>query len=613
LAALLLGTLALSCGGTLGSSTSKQIYINQVGFEPASRKMVVYESQSLAPLTFTLLDETGKTVKTGTSVVKGNDRDSDESLHWIELSDVTTEKSGYQIQIDGERSVPFKIDRRLYQSLKYDALEYFYYNRSGVPIALPWAKDFKWTRPAGHLSDAKVGCIGHSCAYTLNVLGGWYDAGDYGKYVVNGGIALWTLFNLYERTQNYGTKLDDFGDGKLGIPENNNGIPDILDEARFEMEFLLKMQVPEGQRLAGMAHHKIHDRSWSALGRTPAEYSDQRDLYPPSTTATLNLAATAAQCVRLYKTFDPAFSERCRIAAARAWNAANEHPKLYASPLSKDGGGPYQDDDASDEFYWAAAELYVSLDQEKLLHFLRKSPHFLKAPATVNHEHVVHFSSMTWQSTATLGTLTLAMVKSRLPSEDLSNARLAIVRTADKYLEQIEHQGFRVPMKPGSDKHYPWGSNSFVLNNAIILGVAADLSHQSKYRQGVLEAMDYLLGRNPLGFSYISGYGTRFLENPHHRFWAHQKGRRCPTPPPGAIAGGPNSKLPDPISKRLGRCPVQKCYVDHLDAWGVNEVAINWNAPLAWVTAYLDDEFKSDQVTHFNARNVVESEYQFPE
>jgi endoglucanase len=105
--------------------------------------------------------------------------------------------------------------------------------------------------------------------------------------------------------------------------------------------------------------------------------------------------------------------------------------------------------------------------------------------------------------------------------------------------------------------------------------------------------MDYLLGRNPLGFSYVSGYGTHFLKNPHHRFWAHQKGSRCPTPPPGAVAGGPNSKLPDPVAKRLGGCPLQKCYVDHVDAWGENEVAINWNAPLAWVAAYLDDSAKA--------------------
>jgi len=338
-----------------------------------------------------------------------------------------------------------------------------------------------------------------------------------------------------------------------------------------------------------MVHHKIHDRGWSPLGHTPAERSDQRDLYPPSTAATLNLVATAAQCTRLFQSAIPELSARCRVAAIRGWNAANEHPALYASPLSKNGGGPYDDDDVSDEFYWAASELYITLGDEKLLAHLRRSPHFLKVEYETKQEHVRHHTSMTWQSTATLGTLSLAMVPNQLPATELAVARQAIQACASKYVDTIEKQGFRVPMKPGSNGHYPWGSNSFVLNNALIMGVASDLSHETKFHQGVLESMDYLLGRNPLGFSYISGYGTRYLQNPHHRFWAHQKGRRCPTPPPGAIAGGPNSKLPDPISKRLGGCPVQKCYLDHLDAWGVNEVAINWNAPLAWVSAYLDD------------------------
>ena len=580
--------VCLSIGCAAGAPSTR-IYVNQVGYEPSERKVAVYESSSTTPLTFQVVDAKGGPVQTSTTATRGADKDSGESIHWLRLSDSIAPGKGYRIRIGEDESAPFDIASGLYGSLKYDALQYFYYNRSGIVVAMPWAKDFKWTRPAGHLSDDKVGCVGHSCGYSLDVQGGWYDAGDYGKYVVNGGISLWTLFNLYERSRYFGSKADDFADGKLSIPENHNGVSDLLDEARWEMEFILKMQVPQGQKLAGMVHHKIHDRGWSPLGHTPAERSDQRDLYPPSTAATLNLVATAAQCTRLFQSAIPELSARCRVAAIRGWNAANDHPALYASPLSKNGGGPYDDDDVTDEFYWAASELYITLGDEKLLAHLRRSPHFLKVEYETKQEHVRHYTSMTWQSTATLGTLSLAMVPNQLPATELAVARQAIQACASKYVDTIEKQGFRVPMKPGSNGHYPWGSNSFVLNNALIMGVASDLSHETKFHQGVLESMDYLLGRNPLGFSYVSGYGTRYLQNPHHRFWAHQKGRRCPTPPPGAIAGGPNSKLPDPISKRLGGCPVQKCYLDHLDAWGVNEVAINWNAPLAWVSAYLDD------------------------
>jgi endoglucanase len=585
-----LGLMLLPClVGCAAMARGSKVHVNQVGYLPGEKKYAVVESDSKIAERFELLDGSGAVVKSGSTVVKGADADAGENVHWITLDGPLGEGDGYVLRVGEERSVPFAIQSGLYRTLKYDALAYFYYNRSGIPIALPWAKDFKWTRPAGHVSDAKVGCVGRTCSYALDVHGGWYDAGDYGKYVVNGGIALWTLFNLYERTSLFGSKKQDFDDGTLSIPESSNGIPDLLDEARWEMEFLMRMQVPEGQKLAGMVHHKIHDRGWTALGRTPAESSDQRDLYPPSTAATLNLVATAAQCSRIFKTLVPELSERCRVAAIRGWNAAQRSPKIFASPMSRDGGGPYDDNQVSDEFYWAGAELYVTFGDERLLSFLRRSPHYLKLTSATGHERIEHFSAMTWQATAGLGTLSLAMLPSSLPAEEREQAKGSIVAVAKQYLEQIEKQGYRVPMRSGSDGNYPWGSSSFVLNNAIVLGIAADLTKEASFRQGMLEAMDYLLGRNPLGFSYVSGYGERALENPHHRFWAHQRGRRCPTPPPGAVAGGPNSKLPDPISKRLGGCPVQKCYVDHVEAWGVNEVAINWNAPLAWVSAYLDD------------------------
>ena len=105
--------------------------------------------------------------------------------------------------------------------------------------------------------------------------------------------------------------------------------------------------------------------------------------------------------------------------------------------------------------------------------------------------------------------------------------------------------------------------------------------------------MDYLLGRNPLDQSYVTGYGARPLENPHHRFWA-QPGATpsIPPPPPGVVSGGPNSALQDPYAKAAGLegCAPEKCFVDNIEAWSVNEITINWNAPLAWVAAFLDEQ-----------------------
>jgi len=578
-------TWVVVLGSACGSRPA--LRVNQLGYLPEHPKLAMLESESPHPKPVELIDPTGAVRFRGMTTVHGFDAESGDSLHHIRFDEFREPGPEYRLRVDGEVSQSFAIAPDLYRRLKLDALAYFYHNRSGVPVAMPWAKDFKWTRPPGHLSDRELTCIGKSCGYTLDAHGGWYDAGDHGKYVVNGGIALYTLFSLHERNLRSGRGLCDDPDHCLSIPEQGNGRDDLLDEAAYEMEFLMRMQVPLGQPRAGMAHHKLHDTSWTPLGRSPEERAKQRYLHPPSTAATMNLAATAAVCARLFREATPRLAERCREAAVRAWDAALREPAVFASPMSRDGGGPYDDRDVSDEFYWAAAELYVTLGEPRLLAYLEKSPHYLVLGASTEHERVRHSSPMTWQSTAALGTLTLALVPSALPEGERRRARQAILAAGDRLLELRERRGYRVPMEVGSDGRYPWGSNSFVLNNAWVLTLCHELSGQARYLEGVVSAMNYLLGTNPLGFSYVSGYGEDSLENPHHRFWAHKKGR-CPPPPPGALAGGPNSTLPDPISKRLLGCAPQRCYLDHVDAWGVNEVAINWNAPLAWVAAYLD-------------------------
>ena len=198
---------------------------------------------------------------------------------------------------------------------------------------------------------------------------------------------------------------------------------------------------------------------------------------------------------------------------------------------------------------------------------------------------------MTWARTDGLGTISLATAPGALSGADLEIQRKQLIAAADAFLAVAEEQAYRVPFSSGSDGKYPWGSNSFVLNNMMILAYARELSGEDKYLDGVIWGMDYLLGRNALGRSYVTGFGDVPLENPHHRFWAKQANASYPEAPPGAISGGPNSSLQDPYAQAVGLsgCPPQKCFVDHIEAWSVNEITINWNAPFAWVLAYLDE------------------------
>jgi endoglucanase len=564
------------------------VLVNQTGYLPGLPKVATVRSASKAPLKWELHGHGGGVAVSGETQVVGTDAASGDPVHLVDFSSFTTPGKGYTLVVGGEASHPFDIEADVYHRLKYDALAYFYHNRSGVEIALPYAADKQWTRPAGHLSDKSVPCLEKSgCTYSLDVTGGWYDAGDHGKYVVNGGISAWTMMNQYERGKAFGS-VDDFADGKMNIPERKNGVPDLLDEARWEMEFMLKMQVPDGQPRAGMVHHKIHDKEWTALGLRPDQDQIPRFLWPPSTAATLNLAATGAQCARVYAKLDAAFAKRCLAAAEKAWAAAEANPKELAGSAAV-GGGPYDDKDLSDETYWAAAELFITTKKDVYKAALQRSPHWKKVPTTFGDEGIP--TSMTWDHVGALGTISLAVAPNALPAADVADCRKAVQAAADTYLGLISQQGYRVPFKPG--KHgYPWGSNSFVLNNAIVMALAFDFTKEARYLDGVAEAMNYILGRNPLDKSYVTGYGARPLEHPHHRFWAHQANASFPSPPPGAVSGGPNSGLQDPYVQAAGLagCAPEKCFVDNIEAWSANEIAINWNTPLAWVAAFLDEK-----------------------
>lgn len=578
-------------GASQGAEALKpNIRINQLGYFPNAKKIATVVNETPTALPFKL-SRGGQVVLEGQTEPFGLDTDSGDHVHLVDFTKVKQQGEGYILQVGDDQSAPFEIANDLYAELKYDALRYFYHNRSGIEIKMPYAKGEQWTRPAGHAqSDKSVPCGADvDCKYSLDVTGGWYDAGDHGKYVVNGGISVWTMMNQYERFKERGS-IAPFADGKMNIPESGNGVPDILDEARWQMEFMLKMQVPAGKPKAGMVHHKMHDTAWSALGIAPhdAEKAMKRNLRPVSTAATLNLAATGAQCARIFKAFDPAFAAKCKKAAETAWVAAKQYPNIQADPNdNQKGGGPYDDKDVSDEFFWAAAELYI----------LTKNPQYKQEMQNSQYWNQMTMvdggvpTAMTWGKTDALGTISLALVPGALSGGEMKARQQQIVAAADKYVELIQTQGYRMPFNAGSSGKYPWGSNSFIINNMMILGYAYDFSGQDKYLEGMVLGMDYLLGRNGMAQSYVTGYGHNPLKNPHHRFWSKQYDPKFPAAPPGAVSGGPNSSLQDPYVKAAGLegCQPQKCFMDHIEAWSVNEITINWNAPFAWVTAYLDE------------------------
>lgn len=588
------------------------IRMSQVGFETQGPKTATIADTSRRPLPWRVVDASGREMAAGESVVFGADVASDQPVHTVIFSQVQTPGEGYRLIVDAHESRPFRIVDHPHRSLQYDALAYFYQNRAGTEISADHVARPDLARPAGHAQETatcfsgpdKTGAVWPGCDYSLDVHGGWYDAGDHGKYVVNGGIATWMLLNAYERTQaKGGPGAAAFADGKADIPEAGNSVDDLLDEARYEIEFLLRMQIPDGVTLAvpvgvqpaegpltltlidagGMAHHKVHDARWTPLPTAPADDHETRFLYPPSTAATLNLAAVGAQCARIWRTIDVDFARRCASASQRAYRAALRNRQIFAWDRFEGGGG-YGDKDVSDEFYWATAELYAATGAEAYLTALKTSPYYLGGPRS----GASATGDPGWATVASLGSMTLALVPSALPDADRARVRVNLAAGARAYLEEGWGSGYGVPFG-GAD--YPWGSNGAILSRAVVMGLAFDFTGEWEYRNGVVQALDYVLGRNPLDQSYVSGYGARPMRNPHHRFWAHGADPAYPAPPAGALSGGPNNRaMADEIAQALsGHCRAQTCWADDIGAYALNEVAINWNAPLVWTAAFLDD------------------------
>ncbi|MEU1487159.1 glycoside hydrolase family 9 protein [Streptomyces sp. NPDC005752] len=579
--------------------TGSPVRVNQVGYLPHGPKGGTVVTDADAPLTWTVKAADGSTAATGATVPQGEDPSSRQRVHTFDFGGFTTVGDGYTVEVDGEASEPFSIRGDLYDGLRSDALAYFYHNRSGTPIEADLVGE-EYARPAGHIGvapnkgDRDVPCQPGVCDYRLDVSGGWYDAGDHGKYVVNGGISVAQLMSTYERTLTAAdAEAAELGDGELRVPERGNGVPDILDEARWEMDFLMRMQVPAGETLAGMAHHKMHDAEWTGLPMKPHLDPQQRELHPPSTAATLNLAASAAQCARLYAPFDEDFSDRCLRAAETAWAAAKQHPDVLADPGDGTGGGAYSDDDVSDEFYWAAAELFTTTGKDTYRQAVLSSALHGDTDAVFPAG-----GGISWGSTGGLGVLTLATVPNGLTAAQLGEVRSVLTTAADRYAAQSRTQAYGLPYAP-SGEDYVWGSNSQVLNNMIVLATAHDLTDEAAYQDAVLSGADYLLGRNPLNQSYVTGYGERDSHNQHHRFWAHQNDAALPNPAPGAVAGGPNLTAiasGDPVAaEKLSGCAPAMCYIDDIGSWATNEITINWNAPLAFIASYLDDAGEGGQ------------------
>ena len=605
-------TVNAECSKTETSLTdAPEIRMSQIGLHHSTPGLAILSSHETTPIAWTLVQGEDSTITSGETIVFGESPAAGEHVHQIHLPSDLPAGDQYQLKSCAGNSRPFAVTDRPFVRIAEDSLSYFFQNRSGIAIDKAYVPDPQFARAAGHVSEVLScypgtdmwGTEWPGCDHALDVTGGWYDAGDFGKYAVNGGISTWMLLNAYERLQKL-DRLQDWPDGRVPMPENGNGLSEILDEARWEVEFLLSLQVPQetimsvpigGQTdrdsspltltetdVSGMVHHKVHAPKWPALPLLPSDAKQTRYLYPPSTGATLNVAAVAAQCARIWRDIDPDFAERCLAAATSTYEAAKQNTENYAR-RNFDGGGPYNALDLSDEFAWAAMELYATTGEAEYVSSLAETPgaYWLAR----NQEQTL--GDISWNSVDQLPLATLLVSPVNVSDNDRARAAQTLIGIADQYLEDASRDGYGLPYPPSD---YGWGSNGAIASRALALGYAYDSTSDAKYRQSLLSIMDYLTGRNPLDQSFIAGHGDRAVRQVHHRFWAEGANADWPPAAPGALSGGPNAGY-EPYEHQISvlcDCAPMSCCADDYTAFAFNEVAINWNAALFWLASYLD-------------------------
>ncbi|MEM1338644.1 MAG: glycoside hydrolase family 9 protein [Bacteroidota bacterium] len=541
---------------------SEQIRINQIGYYPKAVKKAVLADVNGGD-TFYLIDTLSKTkVFSG---VLSEEQTWGLSNEKVRIADFTNfkETGVYSIRIpDVGISYPFAIRNNVLDTVFKGSIKGLYYQRSGMALEKEYAG--KWHRATGHPDDSVAfhPSSGKSGGFKASPKG-WYDAGDYNKYVINANFPLGQWYRLYEEYP------EAIADGALNIPESGNGISDYLDELKYEMDWALTMQDDDGGLF-----HKLTTRNFEGMVM-PSEAKAPRFIVGKSTAATLDFAACAAQAYRVFFPVDPVYAQTCLAAAKRAYRWAQKNPKkIFVNPVDIHTG-EYGDTDVQDEWFWANAELYVTTKDRSYLNQLEIDTFNFEFQPGESWTEFMRF----------LGVFSL-LAKGDFSGEEEMYQKLkqGLLNSANQLAEKAGQFEY---FQPIDDFH--WGSNSDVLNAAMLMAQAYRLTRDIKYLKGVQQAMDYILGNNAKGVSYVTGFGDKTPMFIHHRQSAADG---IPKPVPGLLVGGPNSRLQDGSKGVVypENVPPMKAWVDQERSYASNEVCLNWNAPLTYILGFLEQE-----------------------
>jgi len=527
-------------------------YINQIGYRPADPKEFALVDGTGD---IEIVDAAGQTVLQVTPKASSYWAPSTQNVQLVDFTALTVPGT-YSIKQGGQvlRS-DLKIADKTFEDVAKAALKWYYYQRASMALEETYAG--QWKRDAGHTNSTVTLHSSTGTSGTIESSKGWYDAGDYGRYIVNSGITTYTLLSLYEHFPEYFNTL------KWNIPAEGT-LPDLLAEIKYNLDWMLTMQAADGG-----VYHKLSTLQFPG-DVMPAKDTEKLYVIGKGSAATFDFAGVMAAAYRVYKTFDATYAAQCLEAAKKAYAWGLQNPnKTFTNP-SDVATGSYSDGELSDEKAFASMELFISTGDASY-----------KPTIDPNKTSIVP----AWPEMYGLAVYAAATHATELGA-DAETAKSMLLQYANEFAYAAS-SGFGVVM---SNEDFVWGSNAVAGNQGVFLLYAYYVTGEQKYYEAAKKVIDYLLGKNPLDMSFLTGFGTKSPKLPHHRPSTADK---ITDPVPGMIVGGPQPGGED-IGSKSWECKDYRTgvpatsYTDNRCSYATNEVAINWNAPFAYIAGALE-------------------------
>ena len=558
---------AASPSGTLAAAVSAAVKVDQVGYLASEAKLAMLTAAPTGSVNVRRVAD-GVSVLTVAAGPGAVDAASGDTVRTVDFSAVTT-PGAYYLDVPGlGQSYPFTISPWVYQATWRTAMRGYYVQRCGTAVDM--APDFPaYYHFACHESDANFDASSGK-AGSKAATKGWHDAGDFGKYIINANISVGELLWAWER---YGPSV---ASANLAIPETGNGTPDMLNEIKWELDWMLTMQDGDGgvwEKLTsdGFGSFTLPENDDASMprviigGRTAAPWKDSG--------STGGFAAVMAIAARAYQPYNPAYAATCLAAAKSAYTWVKANPNVGCANPSYVSTGDYCGTNATACRLWAAAELLRSTGLAGYATDFEASKGAAPYVSGVQD----------WTDVNNLAMWAYAQASGAVPST-VARIEADTVADANGLTATAAANGYRNTLNTGN---YYWGSNGEAGNMSLLLLMANQFAPQAAYVQSAVDNVHYLLGRNCFTTSWVTQVGSSPELHPHHRPSGSPEYVNLP-PWPGLLSGGPNSGGGDPITDAIpGSVPPMRHWTDQTMAYSCNEVAINWQAPLVFTLAAL--------------------------